>query len=99
VSESQLLFINIRQRELVRVLASLVYLLIHILLGLVRVLKVGQYKAATLTQSCKDLSAKCLKVPLNVRVDKENSLESLFIWSIYLYTILLVCALLSCTFM
>ena len=21
---------------------------------------------------CKDLSAKCLKVPLNVRVDKEN---------------------------
>ena len=49
--------------------------------------------------NCKDLSAKCLKVPLNVRVDKENSLEFLFIWSIYLYTILLVCALLSCTFM
>ena len=48
---------------------------------------------------CKDLSAKCLKVPLNVRVDKENSLESSFIWSIYLYTILLVCALLFCTFM
>ena len=49
--------------------------------------------------NCKDLSAKHLKVPLNVRVDKENSLESSFIWSIYLYTILLVCALLSRTFM
>ena len=48
---------------------------------------------------CKDLSAKHLKVPLDVRVDKENSLEFLFIWSIYLYTILLVCALLSRTFM
>jgi len=53
----------------------------------------------TVEGRCKDLSAKCLKVPLNVRVDKENSLESLFIQSIYLYTILLVCALLSCTFM
>ena len=31
---SQLLFISVRQRELVRVLASLVYLLIHNLLGL-----------------------------------------------------------------
>ena len=50
----------------------------------------GQYK---------DLLAKRLKVPLNVRVDKENSLESSFIWSIYLYTIILVCALLSHTFM
>ena len=49
--------------------------------------------------TCKDLSAKHLKVLLNVRIDKENSLESLFIWSIYLYTILLVCALLSRTFM
>ena len=48
---------------------------------------------------CKDLSAKHLKVPLDVRVDKENSLESSFIQSIYLYTILLVCALLSRTFM
>ena len=48
---------------------------------------------------CKDLSAKRLKVPLDVRVDKENSLESSFIRSIYLYTILLVCALLSRTFM
>jgi len=37
--------------------------------------------------------------PLSVRVDKENLLESSFIWSIYLYTILLVCALLSRTFM
>ena len=49
--------------------------------------------------SCKDLSAKHLKVPLDIRVDKKNLLESLFIWSIYLYTILLVCALLSHTFM
>jgi len=49
--------------------------------------------------NCKDLSAKRLKVLLDVRVDKENSLESSFIWSIYLYTILLVYALLSCTFM
>jgi len=48
---------------------------------------------------CKDLSAKRLKVPLDIRVDKENSLESSFIRSIYLYTILLVCALLSRTFM
>jgi len=47
----------------------------------------------------KDLPAKCLKVLLDVRVDKENLLESSFIRSIYLYTILLVCALLSHTFM
>ena len=49
--------------------------------------------------TCKDLSAKHLKVLLDVRVDKENSLESSFIRSIYLYTILLVCVLLSHTFM
>ena len=56
-------------------------------------------KHSTREVLCKDLSAKCLKVPLNVRVDKENLLEFSFIWSIYLYTILLVCALLSHTFM
>ena len=54
---------------------------------------------ANLPADCKDLSAKRLKVPLDVKVDKENSLKSSFIWSIYLYTILLVCALLSRTFM
>jgi len=50
-------------------------------------------------EECKDLLVKHLKVPLDVRVDKENSLESSFIWSIYLYTILLVCALLFHIFM
>ena len=60
---------------------------------------INLYTHNSMLHPCKDLSVKRLKVPLDVRVDKENSLESSFIQSIYLYTILLVCVLLSHTFM